>query len=156
MMSKLKKSMLERILHAVSFEVIAIAITAPIGAWLLGRSILEMGSVAIVLSTIAMLLNVIYNMIFDHFWPLSKGPRSVGVRVTHAVGFEFSFVLVGLPIVAIMLNMTLWDAFMLELGFFAFFLFYTYAFNWIFDKLRERWFERKAQAASMAATEKLN
>ena len=155
-MSKLKKSMLERILHAVSFEVIAIAITAPIGAWLLGRSILEMGSVAIVLSTIAMLLNVIYNMIFDHFWPLSKGPRSVGVRVTHAVGFEFSFVLVGLPIVAIMLNMTLWDAFMLELGFFAFFLFYTYAFNWIFDKLRERWFERKAQAASMAATEKLN
>lgn len=155
-MSKFKKSMSERILHAVSFEVIAIAITAPIGAWMLGRSMVEMGSVAIVLSTIAMLLNVIYNMIFDHFWPLSKGPRSVGVRVTHAIGFELSFIVVGLPIIAIMLNMTLWNAFMLELGFFAFFLFYTYAFNWVFDKLRARWFERKAQAESMDNAEKLN
>lgn len=155
-MSKFKKSMSERILHAVSFEVIAIVITAPIGAWMLGRSMVEMGSVAIVLSTIAMLLNVIYNMIFDHFWPLSKGPRSVGVRVTHAIGFELSFIVVGLPVIAIMLNMTLWNAFMLELGFFAFFLFYTYAFNWVFDKLRARWFERKAQAESMDNVEKLN
>lgn len=155
-MSKFKKSMSERLLHAVSFEVIAIAITAPIGAWMLGRSMVEMGSVAIVLSTIAMLLNVIYNMIFDHFWPLSKGPRSVGVRVTHAIGFELSFIVVGLPIIAIMLNMTLWNAFMLELGFFVFFLFYTYAFNWAFDKLRARWFERKEQAKSMANAEKLN
>nr|WP_314262907.1 multidrug/biocide efflux PACE transporter [uncultured Moellerella sp.] len=155
-MSKFKKSMSERILHAVSFEVIAIAITAPIGAWILGRSIFEMGSVAIVLSTIAMLLNVIYNMLFDRYWPLSKGPRTIGVRVTHAIGFELSFILIGLPVVAIMLNITLWNAFMLELGFFVFFLFYTYAFNLAFDKLRARWFERKAQAESMVNAEKLN
>ena len=142
-MSKNKKTLTERIFHAVSFEVIAIAITAPVSAWLLGRSIFEMGTVAIVLSTLAMLLNLFYNMVFDRYWPLSKGPRPVKVRITHAIGFELSFVVMGVPILAILLNMSLWNAFLLEVGFFAFFLFYTYAFNLAYDLLRERWFANK-------------
>ncbi|MEX6226598.1 hypothetical protein AB6F55_18315 [Providencia hangzhouensis] len=34
-----------------------------------------MGTVAIILSTLAMLLNLFYNMLFDLYWPLSKGLR---------------------------------------------------------------------------------
>lgn len=71
-MSQYQKTFTERVFHAVSFEAIAIAITAPLSAWLLERSIFQMGTVAIVLSTLAMLLNLFYNMIFDHYWPLSK------------------------------------------------------------------------------------
>ncbi|HBO21645.1 MULTISPECIES: multidrug/biocide efflux PACE transporter [unclassified Providencia] len=142
-MSKNKKTLTERIFHAVSFEVIAIAITAPVSAWLLGRSIFEMGTVAIVLSTLAMLLNLFYNMLFDRYWPLSKGPRPAKVRVAHAIGFELSFVVMGVPILALLLKMSLWNAFLLEVGFFAFFLFYTYAFNLAYDLLRERWFANK-------------
>lgn len=145
-MSVNKKSLRERIFHAVCFEVIAIAITAPISALMLGRSILEMGSVAIILSTIAMILNVVYNMIFDYFWPLSKGPRSTVIRVIHAIGFELSFVIIGIPVIALLLNMTLFNAFMLEIGFFTFFLFYTYIYNLVYDKLRERWFAARADA----------
>ncbi|MEX6226599.1 chlorhexidine efflux transporter [Providencia hangzhouensis] len=48
--------------------------------------------------------------------------------------------ILGLPILAVLLKMTLWDAFLLEIGFFAFFLFYTYAFNLLYDILRDRWF----------------
>lgn len=146
-MSKNKKTLTERIFHAVSFEVIAIAITAPVSAWLLGRSIFEMGTVAIVLSTLAMLLNLFYNMLFDRYWPLSKGPRPTKIRVAHAVGFELSFVIMGVPILALLLKMSLWNAFLLEVGFFAFFLFYTYAFNLAYDLLRERWFANKEKQA---------
>ena len=142
-MSQYQKTFTERVFHAVSFEVIAIAITTPLSAWILGRSIFQMGTVAIVLSTLAMLLNLFYNMIFDHYWPLIKGPRPTKIRVMHAIGFELSFVIIGLPILAFLLNMSLWNAFLLEVGFFAFFLFYTYAFNLSYDKLRENWFHRK-------------
>ncbi|HCH51718.1 MAG TPA: Na(+)-translocating NADH-quinone reductase subunit E [Proteus sp.] len=142
-MSKYQKTFAERVFHAVSFEVIAILITAPLSAWILGRSIFQMGMVAIVLSTLAMLLNLFYNIIFDHYWPLSKGSRPAKIRIIHAIGFELSFIIFGLPILAILLNMSLWNAFMLEIGFFAFFLFYTYAFNLSYDKLREKWFTRK-------------
>ncbi|QAV24260.1 multidrug/biocide efflux PACE transporter [Proteus hauseri] len=142
-MSKYQKTFAERVFHAVSFEVIAILITAPLSAWILGRSIFQMGMVAIVLSTLAMLLNLFYNIIFDHYWPLSKGSRPAKIRIIHAIGFELSFIIFGLPILAILLNMSLWNAFMLEIGFFAFFLFYTYTFNLSYDKLREKWFIRK-------------
>ncbi|QIG06595.1 multidrug/biocide efflux PACE transporter [Proteus sp. ZN5] len=142
-MSQYQKTFTERVFHAVSFEVIAITITAPLSAWILGRSIFQMGTVAIVLSTLAMLLNLFYNMIFDRYWPLIKGPRPTKIRVMHAIGFELSFVVIGLPILAFLLSMSLWNAFLLEVGFFAFFLFYTYAFNLSYDKLRENWFDRK-------------
>ncbi|MBN6359985.1 multidrug/biocide efflux PACE transporter [Providencia huaxiensis] len=151
-MSKHTKTLTERIFHAVSFEVIAIAITAPVSAWLLGRSIFQMGTVAIVLSTLAMLLNVVYNMIFDRYWPLSKGPRPAKVRVFHAIGFELSFVIMGVPMLAFLLKMSFLDAFLLEIGFFAFFLFYTYAFNLGYDNLRDRWFANKENTIHVSET----
>ncbi|WP_100159612.1 multidrug/biocide efflux PACE transporter [Proteus columbae] len=142
-MNKYQKTFTERVFHAVSFEVIAILITAPLSAWLLSRSIFQMGTVAIVLSTLAMLLNLFYNMIFDLFWPLSKGLKTTKVRVIHTLGFELTFIIIGLPVLAFLLNMSLWEAFLLEMGFFVFFLFYTYAFNLSYDKLRENWSNHK-------------
>ncbi len=38
-----RRSLPERIFHAVSFEAIATAILAPTAAWLMQRSVLEMG-----------------------------------------------------------------------------------------------------------------
>ncbi|MEX0423037.1 multidrug/biocide efflux PACE transporter [Providencia rettgeri] len=151
-MSKYTKTLTERIFHAVSFEVIAIAITAPVSAWLLGRSIFQMGTVAIVLSTLAMLLNLFYNMVFDRYWPLSKGSRPAKVRVFHAVGFELSFVIMGVPMLAFLLQMSFLDAFLLEIGFFVFFLFYTYAFNLGYDLLRDRWFANRENTVSISET----
>ncbi len=48
------RSLVERVIHAIGFEVIAVAICAPVGAWLLDRSILQMGTLAVLLSSIAM------------------------------------------------------------------------------------------------------
>lgn len=86
-----------------------------------------------------MLWNIIYNAGFDRLWPVSRVTRNLTVRILHAAGFETGFILIGVPIAAFMLNLTLVQAFMLELGFFLFFLPYTVVYNWAYDALRQRW-----------------
>ncbi|WP_145535245.1 multidrug/biocide efflux PACE transporter [Yersinia thracica] len=133
-----RKSLFERIIHAVGFEVIAISICAPVGAWLLDRSILQMGTLTVLLSSVAMLWNIIYNSLFDHFWPVSRVAKTLRVRAFHALGFESGFILIGLPIAAGVLGVSLLQAFILEIGFFLFFLPYTMFYNWVYDSLRAR------------------
>lgn len=137
------KSFFERIVHAVGFETIAVMIIAPLGAWLLNRSMVQVGALAVMLSTVAMVWNMVYNTAFDRLWPVSRVIRGLKVRVLHAVGFEAGFILIGVPIAAWMLNITWGQAFMLELGFFLFFLPYTMFYNWLYDTLRQRWFEAR-------------
>ncbi|WP_286146144.1 PACE efflux transporter [Shigella sp. FC1967] len=105
-----------------------------------------MGTVAIVLSTLAMLLNLFYNMIFDRYWPLIKGPRPTKVRIMHTIGFELSFVIIGLPILAFFIKYVTVECILIRSRLFLpFFLFYTYAFNLSYDKLRENWFNYKGK-----------
>ncbi|MGB8667779.1 MAG: chlorhexidine efflux transporter, partial [Serratia inhibens] len=40
------------------------------------------------------------------------------------------------------------QAFMLEIGFFLFFLPYTMLYNWVYDRLRQRWFDARQPAGS--------
>ncbi|TPG63318.1 multidrug/biocide efflux PACE transporter [Ewingella americana] len=133
-----KKTLGERIFHAIGFEALAVLISAPAAAWLLNKSIFEMGTLAILLSTTAMVWNIIYNSVFDRLWPVSRVTRTMKVRVCHALGFESGFILIGLPIAAGWLGISLLNAFMLEIGFFLFFLPYTIAYNWLYDTLRQR------------------
>ncbi|MFB1117512.1 multidrug/biocide efflux PACE transporter [Dickeya dadantii] len=133
-----RKTFRERMAHAIGFEVMALLICAPIGAWVLGRSILQVGALSIMLSSVAMIWNVVYNSLFDRLWPVSRVRRGLWVRMGHALGFEGGFILIGLPLAAWMLNITLWQALMVEIGFFLFFLPYTMAYNWLYDLLCER------------------
>ncbi|MBW7983562.1 multidrug/biocide efflux PACE transporter [Enterobacillus tribolii] len=140
------KTPAERVFHAVGFEVIATAICAPVAAWAMERSVLEMGGLSLVLATTAMLWNIVYNAIFDRLWPAAKTPR---VRVFHALGFEVGFIVFGLAIVCQTLGVGILQAFMLEVGFFLFFLPYTVAYNWIYDILRERYMARRGHNAAL-------
>jgi uncharacterized membrane protein len=65
------------------------------------------------------------------------------VRALHAIGFETGFIIIGVTMVAIVLGVSLLQAFMLEIGFMLFFLPYTMAFNWVWDTLRERVIRRR-------------
>lgn len=134
----LKRNLPERIFHALCFEAIATAILAPTTAWLMQRSIIEMGGVTIMLATIAMVWNIIYNFGFDRFFPINRIVRTTRVRFLHALGFEFGFILIGVSILAVILGVTLLEAFTLEIGFFIFFLPYTIIYNWVYDILREK------------------
>ena len=149
-----RRSVGERVFHAVGYEVVALLITAPIGAWLFNKPLFSMGALAIMLSSIAMVWNIIYNALFDRLWPVSRVARGAKVRVLHGLGFEGGFILFGLPAAAWMLEITLWQALMVEIGFFLFFLPYTVVYNWIYDNLRFRFMARRVceQAKSPVAS----
>ena len=132
------KTLLERVLHAVSFEGLATLILAPTAAWLMQRSVVEMGGLSILLATMAMVWNLIYNAAFDRLWPVSRLARTLRVRALHAIGFECGFIIIGVTVVALVLGVSLVQAFMLEIGFMLFFLPYTMFFNWAWDTLRVR------------------
>ena len=146
-----RKSLMERVFHAVTFEAIATLICAPVGAYLMQRSVWEMGGLTIILATAAMIWNIIYNAIFDRLWPVSRVVRNVKVRILHALGFECGFIVIGVNIAAYVLGISMLQAFMLELGIILFFLPYTMAYNWVYDTLRERNVARRA-ARNMAST----
>ncbi|BBV74796.1 multidrug/biocide efflux PACE transporter [Klebsiella electrica] len=133
-----RKTLTERIIHAVSFEGLATLILAPTAAWLMQRSVLEMGGLSVLLATLAMVWNLIYNAAFDRLWPVSRVARTLKVRALHAIGFESGFIVIGITAVALLLGVSLIQAFMLEIGFMLFFLPYTMLFNWVWDTLRER------------------
>ena len=133
-----RKTLTERIIHAVSFEELATLILAPTAAWLMQRSVLEMGGLSVLLATLAMVWNLIYNAAFDRLWPVSRVARTLKVRALHAIGFESGFIVIGITAVALLLGVSLIQAFMLEIGFMLFFLPYTMLFNWVWDTLRER------------------
>ena len=133
-----RKSLTERIIHAVSFEGLATLILAPTAAWLMQRSVVEMGGLSILLATLAMVWNLIYNALFDRIWPVSRVIRTLKVRALHAIGFESGFIIIGVTAVALLLGVSLIQAFMLEIGFMLFFLPYTMLFNWVWDTLRVR------------------
>ena len=137
------RSFIERIGHAVGFEVIALLVCTPIAAWLLHRPLSHVGLLAILLSTTAMGWNVVYNFGFDRLWPVARVPRTLGVRALHALGFEGGLVLAGVPLAAWMLDISLLQAFVLDIGFFLFFLPYAFVYNWAYDSLRELWLGRK-------------
>ncbi len=106
-----RRSLPERIFHAVCFEGIATAILAPTTARLMQRSVLEMGGLTILLATTAMIWNIIYNALFDRLWPAHQVRRTAKVRALHALGFESGFIVIGVSIVALVLNVSLLQAF---------------------------------------------
>ncbi len=132
----LKKSVSERFFHALIFEVLAIAICAPLGAWLLGYSLAQMGLLTLMISLIAMTWNMVFNAIFDHAQNRMDFRRTLPVRAVHSVLFEIGLILAVVPLAAWWLGIGLWEAFVLDIGIALFFLPYTFAFNWTYDHVR--------------------
>ena len=81
-----RKTLTERVIHAITFEGLATLILAPTAAWLMQRSVVEMGGLSILLATLAMVWNIIYNAAFDRLWPVSRFPRQLKVRALHHGG----------------------------------------------------------------------
>jgi uncharacterized membrane protein len=134
-----RKSLTERVGHALAFEIIALVICAPLFSWLMGTTVAAMGALTLAISLIAMVWNVVYNAAFDRLQRRLGFTRTLTVRVLHAVVFEFGLVLVTVPIAAVWLDISLWRALVLDAGLLLFFLPYTLVFNWVYDTLRVRW-----------------
>ena len=143
---ELNKSIKERIFHAVIFEVTANVIIALSLAWLMNVSVLQSGSLSVISALTATVWNFIFNKLFDSLQKKHQFQRTFLVRAIHAVGFETGLIISLIPVAMVMLNLTVTEAFFVEIGLVLFFLPYTMLFNWLYDYLRWTFVGRKRSA----------
>jgi uncharacterized membrane protein len=142
----LRKTVRERFLQALLFELIAVTLCATLGAWLLGYSLVHMGALTIMISVVAMVWNMVFNSLFDRAQRRLGFHRGWVARAVQAGLFEIGLLLAVVPLAAWWLNLTLWDAFVLDIGIALFFLPYTFVYNWAYDAVRARLLSRPAAA----------
>ncbi|EHN8799633.1 PACE efflux transporter [Enterobacter asburiae] len=143
---ELNKSFKERVFHAVIFEVTANVIIALSLAWLMNVSVLQSGSLSVISALTATVWNFIFNKLFDSLQKKHQFQRTFLVRAIHAVGFETGLIISLIPVAMVMLNLTVTEAFFVEIGLVMFFLPYTMLFNWLYDYLRWTFVGRKRSA----------
>jgi len=127
----------DRIRHAISFEIIGLALITPLGAFVFNQPMHAIGILGIVAATIATVWNFVYNIGFDHAMLRLRGSvqKSLPIRVLHAFLFEFGLLAALLPIVAWYLHLSLWEAFLMDISFALFYLVYAFLFNLAYDRV---------------------
>jgi uncharacterized membrane protein len=130
------KTWRERAVHALIFEVLAVALTAPVLSWVMKMPMAHAGLLTLMISLVAMTWNMIFNSMFDRIERHWRLVRTMAMRMVHATAFEAGLVAIVVPLVAWWLDMSLLDALILDIGLLLFFLPYTFVFNLVYDKLR--------------------
>ena len=125
-----------KVVYVTLYEGIAI-LCASVGlAALSGAGAGTSTALATVCSVIAVVWNLAFNAMFEA-WE-SRQPvrgRSVKRRIAHAIGFEGGLAAVLVPLFAWWLDIGLWEALVFDAALLLFFLVYTFAFNWGFDRV---------------------
>ena len=127
----------DRIRHALGFEIIGLLIFAPLASLVFGFELHLMGVMALIGSVVATFWNYFYNILFDRAMFRLRGAvqKTVLIRVLHAVLFEGGLLLLFLPAIAWYLNISLWEAFKMDIAMATFYLIYAFIYNWIYDKV---------------------
>lgn len=129
------RSLPDRLRHTLIFEVLAVTLVAVGGSLIIGHSVEVMGVLSLMFSALAMIWNLIFNWLFD-LWDRkyrASAKRGVAIRVVHAALFELGLLSAGIFLVAWWLEMTLLPALGLNAAMSAFFLVYTFCYNWAYD-----------------------
>ncbi|MVS99393.1 PACE efflux transporter [Devosia marina] len=127
----------DRIRHAISFELIGILIATPLAAFAFH---LHAGDSAVIIvgsATVAMVWNYVYNLVFDKALNRLAGTtlKSGPVRIAHAVLFEIGLLIMLMPLIALYLGISLWQALIMDLAFALFYMVYALVFNWAYDRV---------------------
>lgn len=132
------RSAKDRLRYAISFELLLLAALVPAGAAFLEKPLGEIGLLGAFLSAKAILLNFLYNWIFDHADARAgriSSDRSPLGRLLHATGFEAALLLTSLPIYIWWLDLGLLQALAADLTVTSFVVVYTYGFTLAYDRL---------------------
>jgi len=127
----------DRICHALGFEIIGLLIFAPLASLVFGFELHLMGVVALAGSIVATVWNYFYNILFDNAMLKMRGEvkKTIPIRVLHAVLFEGGLLVLFLPAIAWYLDITLWEAFKMDIAMATFYLVYAFVFNWVYDRV---------------------
>jgi uncharacterized membrane protein len=125
-----------RIVYVALYEGIAIVVASAALAALSGQGLGHASGVAVAASAIAIVWNLVFNHLFER-WEARQAVRGRGLgrRIAHAIGFEGGLVAFLVPLMAWWFDVSLWQALVMDLGLVVFFLVYTFAFNWGFDRV---------------------
>jgi uncharacterized membrane protein len=124
-----------KVVYVTLFELIAVGLTSSLLV-LGGHDAGHAGAAAVASSAIAVIWNFVFNSLFEA-WEARQATRgrSWKRRAAHAIGFEGGLVLVLVPLFAWWLDISLWEALVLDIGLLAFFMAYTYIFSLAFDRV---------------------
>jgi uncharacterized membrane protein len=127
----------DRIRHAVSFEVIGIIIATPLAAFAFHLPGGDSAVIVVASATVAMLWNYVYNLGFDHAMQRLTGgtAKTTRIRVAHAVLFELGLLMIMLPLVAWYLQISIWQALVMDIALALFYMGYAFVFNWGYDRV---------------------
>lgn len=126
----------ERVFHSLLFELIAVVMLTFFLVASFSQESGEATLLAISTSTIAMVWNYFYNLIFDFKFGQERVKRSFNIRCVHAVGFEIGIMLLTIPLLMWALELDFISVIILDLGLMIFFLVYSLAFNYLYDHIR--------------------
>lgn len=131
------RSTADRIRQALSFEIIGLLTVTPLFAWLFGHPIGEIGVLALVGATIATGWNYLFNLGVDRALQARRGDvrKTLPLRILHALLFEVTLLGLFLPFISWWLEISLWEALLLDITFAGFYLAYTFVFTWAYDTL---------------------
>lgn len=125
-----------KIVYVSLFELIAIAVTTLGFSLFSGQSTGHASLLAVASSVIAVGWNLAYNTAFER-WESRQAVRGRNIRrrIAHALGFEGGLTVLLVPLFAWWLEVSLWQALILDVGLIVFFLVYAFLFNLAFDSV---------------------
>ncbi|MEC6795684.1 PACE efflux transporter [Photobacterium sp. S4TG1] len=126
----------DRIRHAIGFEIIGLILMIGILSQF-GFELGHVGIVGVFFSIVATVWNYLYNLWFDKLMhkKYNDTKKTLSQRVIHSIGFEVGLLTLTIPALAWVLNVSLWHAFVLDIGMVIFYLFYAYGYNLIYDRI---------------------
>lgn len=141
-------SYLERVFHAILFEVSVIILSIFALSVFIQNQTGSVSIAVILISVIAMLWNFIFNIGFDYFFTEPREQRTILIRILHTVSFESGLLIFTLPLIAYILNMELITAFITDIGLTLIIMSYTFIFNWAYDHLRALIINKKSEISA--------
>ena len=127
-----------RVIHALSYEVILLVIIAIALSFIFEVPMEVTGVLGVAMAVTSVVWNMVFNHFFEQFERKRKLKRTIGVRILHAIGFEGGLMLATIPMVAYAMDMSLWQAILLDFGLTTCILVYTFIFQWCYDLIEER------------------
>ncbi|CAL9402144.1 hypothetical protein SUDANB67_02668 [Nocardiopsis dassonvillei] len=125
-----------KLVYVSGYEILGLAVGTAVMSLLTGESPATTGPLALMITCVATVWNLVFNYLFEAWERRQRDrTRTVRRRVLHAVGFQLTLVCFLIPLIAWWLEITLLQAFVLDLVFIVYIPFYTFAYNWAFDRI---------------------
>ena len=128
-----RKSLSERVLHALLFEGLAVLLFSPLVS---GKSLAHSGALTLMMSFVAVLWNMAFSAGFEALERSRGWRRTLRLRLAHACLFEVGLIAALVPMIAWWMQVDLLQALLLDIGLVLLFLPYTLMFNWLYDRYR--------------------